>query len=283
MRFGTLSGLWIAAVVTLAALPAATADSSTSEQYLREAESWGDITFTVGPNSILVSWAGIEMGPNASRAIREAADGVLSEDEKDGQVSEEEADQFEFGLSGMFEGEFGKWVNQRDYSGIVLIDNAQADEVSVDNLDTQGLVGAVDQEGGITASLDVTVSFPNLEDGEDIHTVSFDMGKYYFKDVDDEHVASFLGDSTVIVGPAQDWSLDTESVQPDCAAENVDEGQMVFAGEDIGCFTGHSGVIISFAITGEGAEREKSFLPGFELVGLLSALLSGLVVIRRRL
>lgn len=280
MRFGTLPATWIVAVVALAALPVATADS-TSEQYLKEAESWGDITFTVGPDSIIVSWAGIEMGPNASLKIRQVAAALDDEGDND-TVSEDEAEQFTLALATLFEGEFGKWVNQRDYSGIVIIDEAQADEVTVDNLVAEGLVGPVDQEGGITASLDVTVAFPNLDEDADQHTVSFDMGKYYFKDADEEQVAAFLGDSTVVVASADAWDVDPESIQPDCAAENLEGGQMVFAGDDIGCFTGRSGVILSFAITGQGTEREKSFLPGFELLGLLSALVVGLVTIRRR-
>jgi hypothetical protein len=274
-----------AVVLTGFALPATAQEAESDESpqwnfeaYLDEAHSWGDLAVKVGPDSVDLSWTGLTLGDQASSDLRQLADGALS-GEKDGQVDETELDDFTFGLTALFESQFGKYANNHAFSGFVLIDQAEAQKVEVTHVAAENLAGDVEQAGSVIVGVAINIAFPNVDDHKDVHTVRFDLGPYFIQQSHDEEAESLAGDLTLAVQGADGWSIDAESIQPACAAESFSEGRMVFAGDDVDCFTGHDGVLLSFAINGQGT-RDSNFLPGFELVALVAALGAALFVRR---
>jgi hypothetical protein len=277
-------GLAVVALVGFALPATAQEDGDDSpgwnfEAYLKEAHSWGALTAHVGPDSVALTWSGLTLGDEASSDLRHLADGALS-GEKDGNVDAKELDDFTFGLTALFESQFGKYANQHAFSGFLLIDQAEAQKVEVEHVEAEGLEGSVDQAGPITVEVALDIAFPNVDDHKDVHTVRFDLGPYFLQESHNDDAESLAGDLTLTIAGADGWTIDAQSIQPTCAAESLEDGQLVFAGDDVDCFTGHDGVLLSFAINGHGT-RDSSFLPGFE--GLFAALaLVGVLVLRRR-
>lgn len=284
MRYLGPSVLVAMAFVAFMAAPAAAKEPASFESYLNEPHAMGTLAVSAGPDYIKLAWNGLTLGDQASHDIRELADGALS-GEKDGRVDSKELNDALFALRALFESNFNKAANHHDLSGVVLIDRAEAQKVEVTKLTTKGLEGDVDQAAPVEVTLEILVSFPNVDDGKDVHTVRVDLGRYFLspkeKDEDgDGHAdaASPARDLTLTVGGAPGWTLDSASVQPACAAEDIRDGRMVFHGDDVDCFTGHDGVLLSFAITGKGTG--KNFLPGFGLAPLVAG--AALVLARRR-
>ena len=284
MKTPVALGIALVAIVGWAAPATAEADSSGPnwdfERYMQEAHGLGDLKITVGPDSMVLDWAGIELGQEASEDLRIVADGALS-GEKDGRVDRKEADDLTFALTALLENAFGKYANNHRFSGLVLIDDSEAQSAQVTHLEVQDLVGPVDQPAPLTASFTVGIPFPNVDEAKDVHAVRLDMGPYYIREGDDDQGARFAGDLTLTIAAADGWTLDQESVQPGCAADQYEDGTLVFAGDDVSCFTGHPGLLLSFAITGHG-QSHRSFLPGFELPLLVAALALVGVLARRR-
>jgi len=268
------------------ALPATAQDETADDEprnfetYLSEAHSWGSLGIHVGPDFVAIDWSGITLGENASSDLRHLADGAISGD-KDGQVDESELDDFTFGLSAIFQNTFGKFANNHAFSGFVLIDQAEAQGVEVTGVDADGLTGDVDQGGLVTVGIQLRIAFPNVDDYRDVHTVRFDLGSYFIQEGNEEEADRLAGDLTLTVDGADGWTIDGASVNPQCAADSFQDGRLVFEGDDVACFTGHDGVLLSFAINGDG-QREKNFLPGFEAAFVALALV-GVVALRRRL
>ncbi len=248
------------------------------EAYLEEAHSWGDVTVTAGPDFLELDWDGLEMGPSAARDARYFADGIL-DGEEDGQVDEDEADQFLFGLGAVLEHSVPKVLNRHELSGIVLIDQAEASDADVTRTEADGLVGPVDSDEGIVAGFTIVIEFPNIDDDKDIHTVRVDLGDYFIPSGHEDDADDFAGDFSLTFQGADGWSIDEDSIQPGCAADNYEDGAIVFTGDDIDCFTGHDGILLAFAITGQGDESHA--LPGFE-AALLAGVLGGAWVLARR-
>lgn len=285
MRKLPVFGVALLALVAFAMPAAAEEEAASDEQrwnfeaYLQEAHSWGQITVSVGPDSVEFVWSGLTLGEQASADLRELADGALS-GEKDGEVDETELDDFTFALSALFESQFGKVANHRAFSGFLLIDQAEAQDVKVTNVGAEHLAGSVDQTDPIVVEVALAIDFPNIDDYKDVHTVRFDLGSHFIEEGHEEEAQRLAGDLTLAIQGAEGWTIDAASVQPACAAESLEEGALVFSGEDVSCFTGRDGVLLTFAINGEG-KREASFLPGLELLGLAAALGVGLVLRRR--
>lgn len=288
MRFGILVALATASVLSFSGLAAAQEEEEQSsgrawdfEAYLEESHSWGHITVSAGPNFLRLNWDDVELGPEASADIRELADGAFS-NEKDGLVSEEEKEQFLEAISSLFENQFARVANHHSVSGIVLIDNAEASEAEVTRVAADGLEGPVDQDGGITAAFTIWINFPNIDESKDVHTVRIDLGPRFIREGHEDEAGEFAGDLTLTFSGSDGWSIDAASIQPECAGDNYEGGHIVLTSDDIDCFTGRSGVLLAYAITGEG-EAKDHFLPGFELglLGLAAAL--GIVLRRRRL
>lgn len=269
-------GLLVLLPVMAMVASAAEDGERSAERYLKDAHSWGEMLFTVGPNFIDLDWNGVSLGPNASTDLRGFADGTFS-GEKDGVVDAEEVEDLQRALIGLFEIEFGKYANHHQYSGYVLIDEAEPQGVEVTALDVEGLEGPTNQTGPVTISLSLHVSFPNVDEGKDVHTVKIDLGKRYFPTDESGQARVLAGDLTVTVQAKPNWSIDPASVQPECAADAYLNGYLYFSGDDIDCFTGHSGLLLLFSITGQGEGGNS--LPGFEFglifvaVGLVGAAL----------
>jgi hypothetical protein len=265
--------------------PAASEDEEGAPEWSFESifdgsNSWGDLTFNFAADAVEVDWSGITLNADASRAARAVADGAMS-GEKDGVVSDDEFDSFKSALQALLENEFGKWANNHAFSGFVLIDQAEAQEAEVSKLDATGMTGPVDAETPVTASFAIRVGFPNVDDYKDIHTVRVDFGDYYLTQPSEGDTERFAGDLTLTLTGMDDWTLDPASVHPECASAGYADGKLVYEGEDASCFTGKSGVVLVFAITGEG-KQSSNFLPSLQLLGAISAL-GAAVALRRRL
>lgn len=250
------------------------------EAYLAEAYGAGALTVSVGPDHVGVDWSDIEFGAQASRDVRDLADGALG-GEPDGVVTAQEAEDFQIALRVLLEREFGKFANHRAFSGIVLIDQAEAQDVEITGLQASGLAGDVEGDETIKLSWQAVVAFPNVDKGNDLHVVRVDLGSYSIQQGHEDEVEDATKDLEVTITGAPGWAIDAASVEPTCAQDTFDGESLVFVGQDVDCFTGRSGVLLAFAITGNG-EDDPNFLPGFEVAGLVAALGVGMSVLRRR-
>jgi hypothetical protein len=282
MRFSVPAIFVTALLVLTPAMAAADEDEGkrpwSFQAYLDEAHSWGDITVAVGPDFMTITWDGIILGEQASRDLRGLIDGALS-NEKDGEVDATELNDFTFALRMLGQSEFNKIVSHRAVSGVVLIDQAEAHSATVQKVSTQGLEGPVDQEQLATLGFVVDITFPNVDSHKDLHTVRIDLGNHFIRSDHDEEAARLAGDLSLTITGANGWTIDPASIQPACASEQYADNKMTFEGDDVGCFTGRSGLLLTFAITGKG-KRDASFLPGFEAVIVLAA---AVLLARRRL
>jgi len=106
------------------------------------------------------------------------------------------------------------------------------------------------------------------------------MGRYYFRAVDEEQAGDLVGDFSITIKGAEGWTIG--DVQPDCAADNLVDGALVFMSEDLDCFTDRTGVLLGFTITGQDDDSPFN-IPGFESLGLVAALGAAVLVLRRRM
>jgi len=243
-----LAVLTILGLALAFSIPTATAAPS-FQDLQKELEDVGAIEVSVSSTQISVSWQGIEIGPNASAMVRGMVDG-MGGDEADGNVSEEEADLAETVIKTFVQNEFEHYVHDENYVGHLVIDTTNPKAAKVDALAAGGLIGPVDQADGITLSFVATVGFPTK--AADVHTIKLDMGRYYFHQVNESKASEMVDDFSLTVRGFDGWSIDAASIQPECGAEQYDEesGAMVFTAEHVNCFTGHSGVLLGFSITG---------------------------------
>lgn len=273
---------FLSVLALLVAAPAAAAQSSNPgfEEVQKDLKSFGDVSITVGPKSLTVTWQGIEIGAGVSGWLREKVDGLDGND-PDGNVSEEEADLAKDYITNFIQREFNVYSGDSRYNDHLLIDYANPKGAEITQLAVSGLVGPVESEDGIGLSFQAVVGFATRS--ADVHTVKLDMGRYYFRSVDEEKAASVVGDSTLTIKPATNWAISADTIQPECAhdAYDAESGAMVFTAEDINCFTERSGVLIAFSIAGHDDEGASS-IPGFELALMPVALLGAAWALRRR-
>ncbi|MGH2669025.1 MAG: hypothetical protein ACRDH5_07920 [bacterium] len=241
----------------------------------REVQSVGDIEVSVGSKSIVISWQGITLGANVSTWLRDKVDGLA---EEDGNVTQEEADSAELLLREFIQKEFRQYAHDERLNGYLLIDQSNPSGAVVNNLVAEGIEGPVVSAEGIRLSFVTTIAFETRS--ADVHTVKLDMGRYYFRAVDTAKAQDLVGDFTLTVQGASGWAIDPATVQPGCAAEKLADGKMVFTVDDVNCFTGRSGVLMSFSITGKD---DTSSVPGFGGAFLALGLLVAAVALRRRL
>lgn len=264
------------------AAPAGLAQSSSPgfQEVQRDLKDFGDVTVTAGPRSLTVTWQGIEIGPGVSNWLREKVDGLDGE-EADGNVSEGEAELAKDYVRMFLQREFSIYSGDSRYSGYLLIDYANPKGADVTQLDVTGLVGPVESEDGIGLGFQTAIGFATRS--AEVHTVKLDMGRYYFREVNESKAAEVVGDTTLTVKAGPGWAIVADDIQPECARDVYDEetGAMVFTAEAINCFTGHSGVLLAFSISGRDDEGSSS-IPGFELTLLPVALLGAAWTLRRR-
>lgn len=272
----------LSVVALLAAAPAATAQSSAPgfEDVQRDLKDFGDVTVSAGPRSLTVTWEGIEIGPGVSNWVRGMADGADGT-EKDGNVSEEEAEVAKQYVVTFLEREFRIYKSDSRLSGYLVIDYSNPEGAQVTSLEVTGLVGPVESEDGMGLSFQAVIGFATRS--ADVHTVKLNMGRYYFHAVNESKAAEVIGDSTLTIKGATGWSIVEDDIQPECAhdAYDAESGAMVFTAEDINCFTGRSGVLIAFSIAGTD-DQGSSSIPGFELALLPLAFLGAAWALRRR-
>jgi hypothetical protein len=199
----------------------------------------------------------------------------------DGNITTEELDAGENLLRVLVQNEFEKYAHQQSASGLLMIDETGPKAAEVTSLVTDGVLGPVASDESITLHFDVRVGFPTFD--SDVHTVRLDMGPYYFRSVNESTAAAVAGDFTVTVVGIDGWTIDGSSIQPGCASENWDEASqsVVYGAQDVNCFTGRSGLIMAFSVTGQ--ESSGSALPGFGMPLLVLGLVGAGVVLRRRL
>lgn len=287
MRFTIWTALSAATLIALTGTASAQEDSGSDEgskrwsfeTYLAEAHSFGQANIDVGPSSISVDWQDITLGEEASQDLRSVVDGMFDSESKDGVVSDDEYEDFANAFRLLIESQFGNFAAEDDYAGLVRIDQSSPESAEVTLFEAEGLTGAVDQSGQIVADVGLLINFEATDSDETLHTVKLDMGPYYFKEGKEDKARDVAGDFVLTVGPAADWNIDPESIQPDCVAQNYQDGELVFTGEDVSCFTGPSdGPLLAFAI-----ETEPShFLPGPGGALFALALASMAIVLRRR-
>lgn len=262
----------------MALAPSASAqDDEPSFQSLQEGvNSLGAMEISVGSKAVSVSWQGIEIGANLSAWIREKVSDLDGEGDP-ANVSEQEAEDARVLLTHYVQQEFDIYAHDDRFNDYLLIDQSSPSGAEVTSLVASGLEGPVAQEQGISLSFAAAVGFATRS--ADVHTVKLDMGRYYFRAVDEEKAADLVGDFSITVKGSDGWSIDPSSIQPECVADNFVDGAMVFTAEDVNCFTGRSGVLVGFSITGG---EDGAMLPGFEALGLLVALVGAGVLARRR-
>jgi PGF-CTERM protein len=277
----TLSILALGALlVSLASTATAQDDPEPSNPSFQDMQSQvqsvGDIEVSVGSKAIVISWQGITLGANLSSWLREKVDG-LDGNEPDGTINAEEADNAKLLLENYIAQEFRSYAHDERLSGYLVIDHTNPEGATVDSLAADGITGPVVSDQGISLSFVTTIGFPTQS--ADVHTVKLDMGRYYFQAVDPEQAPAIADDFTLTVRGGNGWSIVPDSVQPSCASEKLADGAMVFTVDDVNCFTGRSGVLMSFSVSGGD---DGSSIPGFGgalwVVGLLGA---GLLFRRR--
>lgn len=278
------SAVLVGLLALVLAVPSGTAQSSNPgfEDVQRDLKDFGDVTVTVGPKSLTVTWQGIEIGPGISTWLREKVDGLGGDDERDGNVSEDEAEVAKEYVKMFLQREFNIYSGDSRYSGYLLIDYANPKGAEVTQLDVTGLVGPVESDEGIGLGFQAAIGFATRS--AEVHTIKLDMGRYYFREVNESKAAEVVGDSTLTIRAASNWAIVADDIQPECAhdAYDAESRAMVFTAEDINCFTGHSGVLLAFSISGRDDEG-ASTIPGFELALLPIALFGAAWALRRRL
>lgn len=272
--------LTLVGVALSLALPTAAASPSFNDLQ-KELKDVGSIEVSVSSKAIVVSWQGIEIGPNASAMVRDMVDG-MDGNEKDGNVSEGEADLAQTVIKTFVQNEFDYYTHHENYdAGLLLVDAVNPKTAKVDGLAAGGLMGPVVQEDGITLSFVTSILFPTK--AADVHTVKLDMDRYYFHEVNESKASEMVGDFSLTVRGYDGWSIDPASIQPDCAAEQYSDetGAMVFTAEHVNCFTGHSGVLLAFSITGGQDNTWDVPAPGAP-IGIAVLALAGLLLRRRK-
>lgn len=261
----------------LAGTAAAEGENPDFQTVQEDVDDLGNIELIVGSKSLTVSWQGIQIGGNVSSWLREKVDGLDGTD-VDGEVNADEADAAELLLRQYVQNEFDIYAHDDRFNDYLLIDQSSPAGAEVSNLVASGIEGPVVSEEGITLSFAAVIAFPTRS--ADVHSVKLDMGRYYFRSVDETQAAGAVGDLAITVKGAQGWTI--SDVQPECAADNLQDGALVFTTEDLDCFTERTGVLLGFTITGQ--DEDSAFnLPGFEGIGLVAALAAAGLVLRRRL
>lgn len=287
MRSGWILGLsaWtvLGAALATAHPPAPPSDDAAGtgpfEAYLSEAHSWGELTFTVGPDRILVDWKGITLGPEASRALRELADGFFDE-EDDGVVDRSERDDLVFAVSSMFRHAFAGLAEAPPEDVGLFIDDVPPGQLAVSYVTTDGLVGPVDRDDPIVVSAGLRIGFPDVDDGRSRHSVRLDMGPFYFERGFEDEARRVAGDLTLVVGAQKHWSFDADTIRPDCVAQAHRDGRIVLSGADVACFTGHDGVLLAFDVVGRPLPFH--YLPGFDALVVAVGVVMGAALAARR-
>jgi hypothetical protein len=274
-KIGVLGVLGVFAIM-LTSTAAAQGENPGFQDVQEDVKDLGNIELIVGSKALTVSWQGIEIGGNLSKWLREKVDGLDGND-PDGNVSEEEAEAAELLLRQYVQNEFDIYAHDDRFNDYLLIDQSSPTGAKVSQIAASGIEGPVDSDEGIVLSFATVIGFATRN--ADVHTVKLDMGRYYFRSVDESKAASMVGDFTITVKGAQGWTI--SDVQPDCAADNLEEGALIFTSEDLDCFTERTGVLLGFTIT--GSDGDSAFtLPGFEGIGLVAALGAAGLLLRRR-
>lgn len=264
-------------MILAAATASAEGENPDFQTVQQDVKDLGNIEIIVGSKAMTVSWQGIEIGQNVSSWLREKVDGLDGSD-ADGNVSADEADAAELLLRQYVQNEFDVYAHDDRFNDYLLIDQSSPKQADVSSLVASGIEGPVLSESGIVLSFASVIAFPTHS--ADVHSVKLDMGRYYFRGVDEEKAGDLVGDFSITVKGAEGWTI--SDVQPDCAADNLQEGALVFTTEDLDCFTNHTGVLLGFTITGH--DDESAFnIPGFEGLGLVAALGAAGLVLRRRM
>lgn len=265
------------ALTSTAAAQGGSSSNPSFQDLQSQVESVGDVTVSVGSKSIVISWQGIAIGGNLSSWLREKVDG-LDGNEPDGTITEEEADNAELLLREYIQKEFRSYAHDDRLSGYLVIDHTNPEGAQVNSLVADGITGPVVSDQGITLSFVTTIGFPTRS--ADVHTVKLDMGRYHFRSVNTSQASAIADDFTLTIRGGNGWSIVPDSIQPACAAEKLADGAMVFTVDDVNCFTGRSGVLMSFSIAGgdDGASI-PAFGGGLWILGLLGA---GLLLRRRQ-
>jgi hypothetical protein len=253
--------------------------SPSMESMLSEVKNLGSLSVKVSSKHVDFSWSGIEIGSNMSSWLRKTLDDSFGDG--DGNVSVDEMEAGEELLAVFVQQEFKKIIHQEGSTGYFLIDKTNPSGATVTALDTAGLVGPVASDRTVTIDFDLSIEFPTKN--QDVHTVKLDMGKYYFKGVNQTKAQEVAGDFSLVVVGGSGWSIDGASVQPDCAADNWDESSssLRFDASDLDCFVGHSGLLLAFTI--HGSEKDWFPVPGPELPLIVLGLLGLAFAMRRRL
>jgi hypothetical protein len=276
--------LLAATALAILLVPAAAAQDGGEESYspsietmMAEVEDLGSIDVSVSSKQIAFEWTGIQIGANVSSWLRGMVDEL---GDQNGTVEVAEMEQGESLLKPFLAAEMNALVTDTRSSGYFLIDTNNAQSVEVTSLVTEGMVGAVNSTTPIR--LDFTAAFTFATQSKDVHTVKLDMGQYYFSDVNGTQAEAAAGDFALTIQGGDGWSIDADSIEPECAREAYDasSGAIVLGAQDIECFTGHSGLLIGFSIS--GGDDGIFGIPGFELPLLILGLIGGMVAIRRR-
>lgn len=282
MRSGWI--LPLAVPLVLLALPTAGAerDGTSWESVLNDSYHLGHLVITTGPHISKLDWSGIELGQNGSVAVRSMVDGIRGT-EPDGVVDQAEADTAQEMLSRMAERAFRSAAEEGAFGGIVTMDDgAEISEVAVSRFDATGVVGAVDAPQNVGFSLAGAIRFDNRR--ADVHTIQVNAGSFRVSDEALAAAESALKDFALTVAPQSRWTVDPQSIQPDCVAERFDaaRGTFEFTAGDAACFQERDGPLIAFSILGTDNE-DLHFLPGFG-AGLLvlASVAVGAIAARRR-
>jgi hypothetical protein len=263
--------------ILLSGTAAAEGENPDFQTVQQDVKDLGNIELIVGSKSMTVSWQGIEIGATTSSFLREKVDGLDGSD-PDGDVNADEADAAELLLRQYVQNEFDVYAHDDRFNDYLLIDQSSPKAADVSSLVASGIEGPVQSDQGIVLSFASVIAFPTRS--ADVHTVKLDMGRYYFRSVDEQQAGDAVGDFSITVKGADGWTIG--DVQPDCAADNLQDGALVFTSEDLDCFTDRTGVLLGFTITGH--DDDSAFnIPGFESIGLVAALGASVLLLRRRM
>lgn len=284
-----MNSRWILAIAACLPLllPNAAADPDRQPapslgQVLSDSYRLGHLVISVGPRSSGVDWTGVELGDNGTMYLRGLIDGI-EDGHEDDTVSPSEVEVAEGILSRLVERSFHQVSHDRKVSKMIVMD----DDVPISDVhiqfDSQGLPGPIDAEEHARLSMEGGVEFQtNLAD---VHTLQISAGDFHLSDHQVDKAEKALRDFRLTIEPQTGWTIDPDSIQPECAADRFDpeSGKIEFTAADADCFQERGGDLIALSIHGRdrGHGLGGAFAPGWEVALALAALV-GVVAMRRR-
>lgn len=290
MLLRTSIGMGLATVLVFAGVAQAHPPSDGAEDdFGSDSFVVGSVTARMGPDNVLVEWNDVVLSSLVSLAVRQAADagepgpdGTM-EGAGDGVVTEKERDALLAAFRLAVRAASASWAQQDHPSSesFVFIDGAVPKTAQVVRLQTEGITGPVDQEAPVEFSLSIRLGFPDVNDRATSHDVKLSAGESVMPDFGGFPPLGALKDFSVTLRTQSHWSIEADSISPECARDAFADGQFVFDAGNVDCLAQSEGDLLTFRITGTPGFGLGA-LPAMGLVSYLASMGAATGFLRRR-